>query len=77
MQVAGTEPILVNAALTGIGIITVASFVKIWALDKKFGELMVRLTDEDVGLFARVGRLEKGQKRHSDALRASGYLTGE
>ena len=73
----GAEPILMGAALTGIGGITVASFVKIWALDKKFGELMVRLTDDDVGLFARVGRLEKGQKRHSDALRASGFLSGE
>lgn len=69
-----TDPnsLLIEAALGSAALLTVGSFIKLYALDKKFGEMLLLLSHEDIGLLARVKKVEGRQRRHSDALKAMG-----
>lgn len=69
-----TDPVIIQGALAGITLLTVATFVKVWAMDKKMAEAMPLLAHPDVGLMARMVRVEHQGKRHSDALRAADLL---
>ncbi len=67
-----SEPILVNAALGAIGLLTVATFAAVYRIDRKLNELVIVITHEDIGVLARLKLQEHRTKRHSDALRALG-----
>ena len=74
------EPIVVNAALAGIGVailwmartvVEVRDRISDHVLPK-LNEMTLLLTHEEVGVLARLRREEARSKRHSDALRALG-----
>lgn len=67
-----SEPILVNAALAGIGLLTVWSVHTLVGVRDKVNDMYLLLTNEDVGVLTRLKAQEHRTKRHSDALRALG-----
>lgn len=67
-----SEPIVVNAALAGIGLLTVWSVHTLVGVRDKVNEMYLLLTHEEVGVIHRQKRQEARIKRHSDALRAMG-----
>lgn len=71
---ATTEPIVVNAALSGIGLLTVWSVYTLVGVRDKVNEMYLLLTHEEVGVITRMKTHEHRLGRHSDALRKMGAL---
>lgn len=67
-----SEPTISQLAQGATALLTVASFTKLYFLDRKLGDIILLIEHEDIGLLGRVKRLEAGKRRHSDALKAMG-----
>lgn len=68
-----TEPIVINAALVGIGAVTVGSFTALMQVRDKVERMFVLLADDRVGVLQRLDKVEASQKRHSDEIKAIRY----
>ncbi len=69
-----SEPILVNAALAGIGLLMVWVVHTLVGVRDMVRDVHLLLTHEEVGVIPRLKAQEVRGKRHSDALRAANLL---
>lgn len=67
-----SEPTISQIAQAATALFTVASFARLYFVDKKIDEFTLLIAHEDVGLLHRMKRQEVRAGRHSDALRALG-----